>query len=261
MNLSQINVNISDYPVEFISLLTNTKVFDSSCSKEARVIFIDKDMGYFLKSAPKGSLERQAKMTKYFHSKGLTSNVLSYISNDLDWLLTEKIQGNDCTAINHLKQPERLCDLLAETLAMLHSQDYSQCPIQNHTELILAKAKQNKISDNFDKSHFPDSWGYKTPDEAWNVIEKSKNLLQQDSLLHGDYCLPNILLDNWKFSGFIDLDQSGVGDRHVDIFWGLWSLVWNLKTDKYRERFIDAYGRDKVNEECLRLIAAIEVFG
>jgi len=34
-----------------------------------------------------------------------------------------------------------------------------------------------------------------------------------------------------------------------------------LKTDKYRERFIDAYGRDKVNPEALEIIEIAESFG
>ena len=80
-------------------------------------------------------------------------------------------------------------------------------------------------------------------------------------LLHSDYCLPNILLDRWRFSGFVDLDTGGVGDRHVDLFWAIWSLNYNLKTGKYRERFLDAYGREDVQEELFRVIAAVEVFG
>jgi kanamycin kinase len=47
----------------------------------------------------------------------------------------------------------------------------------------------------------------------------------------------------------------------VDLFWAVWSLQFNLKTDKYRERFLDAYGRDKITPELLRTVAAIEVFG
>ena len=80
------------------------------------------------------------------------------------------------------------------------------------------------------------------------------------TLLHGDYCLPNILLDNWQLSGFIDLDAGGIGDRHIDLFWGIWTLQFNLKTDRYRDRFLDAYGRDKVTEELLRVVSAAEVF-
>ena len=69
------------------------------------------------------------------------------------------------------------------------------------------------------------------------------------------------MLDNWNFSGFIDLGNGGVGERHVDLFWGAWTLNFNLGTDEYRARFLDAYGRDKIDEEKLRVIAAAEVFG
>ena len=71
----------------------------------------------------------------------------------------------------------------------------------------------------------------------------------------------NILLKNFKFSGFIDLGNGGVGDKHIDIFWGAWTLNFNLKTEKYTERFFDAYGKNNFNKEILKLIAACEVFG
>jgi len=69
------------------------------------------------------------------------------------------------------------------------------------------------------------------------------------------------MLDNWKFTGFVDLDSGGVGDRHIDIFWGIWTLWFNLKTNKYKDRFMDAYGREKIEEDLLRTVAASEVFG
>ena len=92
-------------------------------------------------------------------------------------------------------------------------------------------------------------------------LEQNKHLLAHDTLLHGDYCLPNIMLDEWRFSGFIDVGNGGVGDRHVDLFWGAWTLAFNLKTEAYRERFFDAYGRDKVEDHLLSVVAAAEVFG
>ena len=261
MKLTPIEINLNDYPNEFYEILTNAVIYDSSCSSEAKVVFIDKDGGYFLKSAPKGKLKREADMTRYFHSKDLSANVVEYISSENDWLLTEKIHGEDCVADKYLSNPERLCDTLAERLVLLHSLDYNDCPVQNHTEQYLLSAEKNMQSGNYDKSNFPDSFGYKNADEAWAVVKKNGHLLKTDTLLHGDYCLPNIILDDWRFSGFIDLDCGGVGDKHVDIFWGIWTLFYNLKTNKYRERFIDAYGRNQVDEDILRLVAAIEVFG
>jgi kanamycin kinase len=260
MKLTPITINIDEYPADLRSLLSDTTLYDSSCSETAKVIFIDKDGGYFLKSAPKHSLKREADMTKYLHSKKLVANVLAYISDEKDWLLTEKLHGEDGIAPKHLEKPEQLCDIFAERLAMLHSESFTGCPIPNHTELYLAKAEHNMRHDTFDKSNFPDSFGYKSAEEAWAVVEAQSSRLKSDTLLHGDYCLPNIILNDWKFGGFLDLDHSGVGDRHIDIFWGIWTLYWNLHTHDYRDRFISVYGKDKVDEDMLRVVAALEVF-
>jgi kanamycin kinase len=73
--------------------------------------------------------------------------------------------------------------------------------------------------------------------------------------------LPNIILDSWKLSGFIDLGNVGVGDRHVDLFWGSWTLGFNLGTNAYKDYFFDAYGRDKIIPEKINVVAAAEVFG
>jgi kanamycin kinase len=299
MLLTPITLNADEYPAALTPFISGAKLYDSSCSAGARVIYIDKGDGYFLKSAPLGKLKREAAMTRYFHTKGLAAEVIAYITdgaehkptqatlslpNSLqptssqplpsshqllsfppthsrDWLLTAKLRGDDCTAAKYLEQPERLCDILAERLAMLHGLPYAHCPIQNHTIRYLSNAEWKMQTGEYDNSHFPDSFGYRSAEEAWAVVAMRSNTLRSDTLLHGDYCLPNIILDDGRFSGFIDLDSAGVGDRHVDIFWALWSLAFNLKTDKYRDRFIDAYGRDRVDEGMLRVVAAVEVFG
>jgi kanamycin kinase len=261
MELKPITVNLDDYPSVFHKYLEGANIYDSSCSPNAKVIFIDKDRGYFLKVGRVADLDREYELTRYFHSKGLAAKVIDYqFDIGHDYLLTEKLSGDDCTAGKYFEQPERLAELLGEKLRFLHGLDYVGCPISNHTEEYLFKAEQNYQAGRYDVALFPDNWGYSTPEEADAVIKANKHNLKTDTLLHGDYCLPNIILDNWRFSGFIDLDSGG-GDRHVDIFWGAWSLCFNLKTDKYRERFLDAYGRDMINNDMFRVIAACEVFG
>ena len=260
MTLTPIQIDPSAYPRSLRPLLTDAPLYDSSCSEVARVTYIAKDNGYFLKSAPAGSLYSEAKMTHYFYEIGMAAKVLAYIMGKQDWLLTEKIPGDDCISAKYLEDPTRLCDTLAEILVRLHCTDPTGCPV-NYTKQLLAKAERNMQSGDYDKSHFPDSFGYSSEEEAWAVVEAHGHLLQEDTLLHGDYCLPNVILDNWRFSGFIDLDCAGRGDRHVDLFWVFRSLEYNLKSDKYRWRFIDAYGRDKVCEDMLRVVAAVEVFG
>jgi kanamycin kinase len=114
--LKPIVADISTYPAEPRPFLADAALFDSGCSPEAAVTYINKDNGYFLKSAPKGALERENILTRYFYGKGLSANVLSYISSERDWPLTGKISGDDRAASKYLEQPERLCDTLAELL-------------------------------------------------------------------------------------------------------------------------------------------------
>lgn len=261
MKLKPIKIDIDNYPDNIKYILKDANIYDSSSSSEASVIFVDKDAGYFVKSANKGALNDEAVMTMYFNSLSLSAKIIEYISADKDYLVTEKIIGEDCISDKYLANPTRLCDTLAEYLSLLHSIDHKDCPITNHTESYLNHAEANYISRNYDKTMFPDSFGYHSEIEAREVILANSKLLKCDTLLHGDYCLPNIVLNDWKLSGFIDVGNGGVGDRHVDIFWAIWTLFFNLKTNAYSKRFIDAYGRDKINNDILRLVAAIEVFG
>ena len=262
MKRTLITPHLETFPPAFHSLLTEAPVYDSSCSPEAQVLFIQKDAGLYLKSGASGTLAREAAMTRFFHEKGLGTEVLDYrTEGERDWLLTLRVPGEDCTHADYVSNPERLCDLTAALLRELHECDTAGCPIPDHTARYLALAEHNYRTGHYDTSLFPDNWGYASADEAWRVIESEGHLLKTDTLLHGDYCLPNIMLDNWNFSKFIDVGNGGVGDRHVDLFWGAWSLFFNLKTDRLRDRFFDAYGRDKIDLDLLRVVAACEVFG
>ena len=260
MKRTPIQPDFATIPELFHPYLIGCPVFDSSCSHDARVIFLDQGGGLFLKSAKPGSLKQEAEMDAYFASLGLGPEVLEYRTEEQDWLLTRAVKGEDCLYPDYLADPNRLAETMAEMLFDLHHRDFSRCPVQDHTARYLARATENHAAGRYDASLFPDNWGYASAEDAWAVLSENSKYLRSDTLLHGDYCLPNIMLDNWQFSGFIDLDHAGVGDRHLDLFWGMWSLAFNLKTDRYRDRFLDAYGRDRINSELFSVIAAAEVF-
>lgn len=261
MKKTLLNTIPKEIPQEIQHFVSGSDIYDSSCSPKARVYFVDKEKGYYLKSSRKGTLEKEAKMTDFFHSKGLGAEVLNYISDDSDWLLTAAVVGEDCTHKVYTAEPKKLCDTVAEGLRKLHETDFTDCPIMDRTAEYLATAEKNYRSGIYDKSIFPDSFCCPSAKEAFDILTAGKVALQSKVLLHGDYCLPNIILNNGKLSGFIDVGCGGVGDRHIDIFWGIWSLWFNLKTNKYCGRFLDVYGRDKADKSILKIIAAAEVFG
>lgn len=243
-------------------LTENAKIYDSSCSPEARVYFIEKDEGYYLKCAEKNSLKNEAVMTEYFHKKGLGAEVIGYVTDERDFLVTRKVLGEDATTKRFLDDPKRLSAFLGEKLRELHELDFSDCPIQHRNESYVALAEENFKRGAFDLSLTKELYRFDSASEAFEIFSRGKSILTSDALLHGDYCLPNVMLkDDFSLSGFIDLGNGGVGDRHIDVFWGRWTLLFNLGTDEYRDRFFDAYGRDKINFETLKTIAAAEVFG
>ena len=260
MKRTPIAFDLKGCPAEFSSLLSGVTVYDSSCSAEARVFFIDRDGGYYLKTAPHGTLRTEAMMDAYFYSKGISSKVEAYVSGERDWLLTHRVCGEDCTDPRYLEDGRRLAILLGERLRALHEMDGGDCPVQRRMDAYLALAKENYLANQVDLSYCED-FGIEDAQDAWKCVEENGKYLKNDTLLHGDYCLPNVILDDWKFSGFIDLGNGGMGDRHVDLFWGAWTLRFNLKTDRYRELFFEAYGKERIERDVLRVIAAAEAFG
>lgn len=258
MKRTKIVPPLADIPTCFHPLFDGTAVYDSSCSPEARVYYTEKDGGLFLKSAPKGTLANEAKMTTAFYRYGMGTEVLAYLSEERDFLLTARAAGEDCTHAQYIEDPLRLTDTLAALLRTLHETDMPDCPVKNRTAAYLATVEEGYRIGRFDPSYAPRPV---SAEEAYRTVKEGASALKQGTLLHGDYCLPNIILNNWNFSAFIDLGNAGIGDRHIDLYWGAWTLAFNLGTDRYRDRFFDAYGRECINPELINLIGYAETFG
>ena len=73
-----------------------------------------------------------------------------------------------------------------------------------------------------------------------------------DVVIHGDFCLPNILLHRSRVNGYVDLGHVTVGDPWEDYAWCLWSLKYNLKTNAYNSLLLDALGITFDEEKYIR---------
>ena len=188
----------------------------------------------FLKIAPAGKLERAAALQEYFHKLGLSAPLVAYDRDDeRDYLLVEAVRGR--SGIEVLDRPEWLAETLGRAVRALHEMDARDCPVADVNGQALALYER----------------------ETGHAFSGDASVLRQDALLHGDCCLPNVFFDEKGFSGFIDLGEGGLGDRHFDLYWAMWSLEYNLKTDAYSGRFLDAYGRDAVDAARLDVCARL----
>ena len=261
MKKTLIDIIPFELPREVLKIISGYPIYDSSSSPEARVYYIARGDGLYLKISGVGTLRAEARMSEYFSSLGLGVAPIAYHSGEMDYLLTPSLEGEDLTARCYLDEPKRLAELIGTELRRLHEMDFRDCPNRDRLNDYIATVERNYRSGEYDKSQFPDSFGYKSAEEAYAVFSDGRSLLRADTLIHGDYCLPNILASDWRLSGFIDVGFGGVADRHIDLFWGAWTLGFNLGTDEYRERFFDAYGKDRIDPDIIRVVAAAEVFG
>jgi kanamycin kinase len=253
----KIDIHISDYPAELHGILLSGNIYDSSCSPSARTLYCD--TGYYIKIHDKGALAMEADFTKLFYRIGLGVEVVSYLSADRDYLVIRNAVGEDLT--HHLNDPKKLCEILAAALRKLHSQPIAGVPVSLRLQQYLDSANGDFSGGNYDESVLMDQFRIHSKQEAWNIMQANKDQLSADTLIHADACLPNIICHNGSFSSFIDLGMAGVGDKHIDLYWAIWSLQYNLKTDEYTDYFLDQYGRDNFDYHMLKVIAAYELFG
>lgn len=247
--------NIHDYPARLHWLFENAAVYDSSSHSSATVLYFD--TGYYLKIDRTGALAQEAARARLFHSMGLGVEVLDYLSEDRDYLVTAEAEGEDLT--HYRADPARLCRVLAKALRMLHSRSIADVPAAGGLLRYLEAAETGQGS--YDESVLMKRFPIASGEEAWAIMQANKHRLKADTLIHGDACLPNVMARDWQFSGFIDVAQAGAGDKHIDLYWAIWSLQFNLKTEDYTDYFLDCYGREHFDEEMLRVVAAFEVFG
>ena len=60
-------------------------------------------------------------------------------------------------------------------------------------------------------------------------------------LVHGDYCLPNVLVKQGELSALVDVGLSGLGSPEVDLAAGVWTLHYNYGKG-FARTFLEAYG-------------------
>ena len=153
-----------------------------------------------------------------------------------EWLLTAAVPGLPASDDMLRSDPARLVPLLAEGLRRVHALRIDACPFDNRPALATERACRRVAAGVFDPSPV-----YPT---AGAALARLDALLPRDPDLvvcHGDYCLPNVLFDDWRLSGYVDLGLLGVTDRWHDLADALWSVTRNCGPG-WEDAFLAAYG-------------------
>ena len=173
----------------------------------------------------------------------------AYQSDDIqEYLILTEVPGFNCVEAMNILPPSRIVELLAEGLRQFHELDLTGCPFDLRIAQKLITAQENVRLGLVDETDFdPERQGA----SATSLLEALRqHCPSEDDLVfnHGDYCLPNILIQDNAISGFIDLGRAGIADRYNDLAIASRSIATNLG-EPYADLFFEVYGVKKVNIE------------
>lgn len=166
--------------------------------------------------------DSSVEMMRWLEGKIPAPKVICYESDgEYQYLLMSKVKGTMSCDEYYMNHPKELFKLLAEALHMLWSVDISDCPGIRDLDADLKEAKyrvENNLVDmsNSEPTTFGEGGMFKNPEELYQWLVDNRPDFEP-VLSHGDFCLPNILFENGKISGFIDVGDMGIGDKWKDI--------------------------------------------
>lgn len=125
--------------------------------------------------------------------------------------------------------------LLADALKMLWSVDISACPSDAGLDKKLSLARYNvehglADTENVQPSTYGEN-GFKNPEELLSWLYENRPD-EELTLSHGDFCLPNIFLNDSGVTGIIDLGKTGIADKWCDI-----ALCYRSLSNNYDGRY------------------------
>lgn len=215
---------------------------------------------HFLKVASadvRPSLEEEARRLRWVGPRLPVPRVIAQgRDGDRTWLATVGLPGRDATDPVWSSDPDRLVRALADGLLRFHAAPMKDCPFDFRLESALAHVRGRVSRREVDADRdFHAEFAHLSVDQAVEVLERERPDAEDPVLCHGDYCLPNVLLEDWRVCGFVDLGELGVADRWWDVAVASWSVVWNVGAE-YEQTFLDAYGvrRDDPRMRYYRLL-------
>lgn len=188
--------------------------------------------------------------------------VEAYTSDDSHtYLLLSQVPGlMSCDPFFERDIPA-LANALAEGIRMVQSVSITDCPFHQTAATQIARAKTRAEAGLVDVDDFDERFQGKPISDVITFMEILRPTTEDLAFTHGDYCLPNILLDptTCQITGFIDLSRAGIADRYQDITLAARSLRHNFGPDS-EQHLWNALKLDKPDHDKLSFYLALDEF-
>jgi len=242
----------NDYPLELKEIIADFEVVEEIngrigdkiikfSNKENEILFLKISESFNAQN----EMYNECTILKWMSSAGLViPEVLFYEKNEQrSFMLLSNVPGSAAHEIeNHLSK-EEIIRLSAEALKAVHKIDICSVPrdYQDCLEVELRNISENVKNDLIDIDAFKNANSDRSPESVLEYLLERKSIFNTDVFTHGDYCLPNILIDEEGKFGFVDWSQAGIGDIYRDISPVVKSIRRNFG-EAYEALFFKYYG-------------------
>src|SRR5579859_6961627 len=147
-----------------------------------------------------------------------------------NFLLLSEVPGLESCDATFERNIPAIVRLLAEGLRLIHGVEIADCPFDRRLAHTIALAKRRVEAGLVDESDFDEQRKKIRADELFRTLIKSRPEVEDVVFTHGDYCLPNILIEPspTRIAGFIDWGRAGIADRYQDLALAARSLAYNF---------------------------------
>ncbi|MEJ6951791.1 APH(3') family aminoglycoside O-phosphotransferase [Natronospora cellulosivora (SeqCode)] len=249
------NILLEDIPDDLNNIICDSSFQENTtgCSNST-VLHINKIKQYnsaYLKVAVYNKVENlknEVEILKWLKGRVSVPEVYYYKEyKDKEYILMSEIKGFECSNQYYRKEPEKMVKIFAEGLKEIHKIDISECPFDQTLEKKIKKAKYNVDNGLVDEEDVQAENIGKNAKELYEMLVDRRPESEDLVFTHGDYCLPNVIINENKLSGFIDMGRAGVADRYQDLALAVRTLKSNLGSIKWSELFLKYYGLEKAD--------------
>lgn len=196
----------------------------------------------------KNNLKEEYERLKWIEGKLNTPKAYYYNETDnIKYLIMEYKKGAPSFKFDDIGYK------LGKALKQIHQVNIENCPFNKYSPEQLLSNFLDKLD-----SIYPEIQDNYKDETKETVIEFMKENIPTDKVLtHGDYSMPNILINNDEIS-FIDLGELGISTKYLDIYYLMKSLKINKK-EKIFEEFLKGYGLEKINNNYIKWMDLINM--
>lgn len=176
-----------------------------------------------------------------------------------EYLLITEVAGINASDKSHSSNAISIIKELAFGLRKIHEVNMDDCPYDRGLDIKIEKARERVHKQLVDEEDFDEiRIGQKAVDLLEELISK-KPIIEDLVFTHGDYTLPNIIIQEGKVSGFIDWGTAGVADRYQDLALAVRSIIRKFGPE-YSELFIEEYGLTQIDTAKIEYYQLLDEF-